>query len=50
VCLKTKDHFEDTGTDGRVLTKMEEEELVWIHKGALGGRRRATKREETFFD
>jgi len=43
VCLKAKDHFEDTDTDVAVLTKMEEE-LVWIHKGALGGRGRATTR------
>jgi len=43
VYLKAKDHFEDTGTDGGVLT-IREEELVWIHKGTLGGRGRAIKR------
>jgi hypothetical protein len=41
--MKAKDHFEDTGTDGGVLTKMEEQEFVGIHKGALRGMGRATK-------
>jgi len=43
VYLKAKDHFEDTGTDGGVLT-IREEELVWIHKGTIGERRHTIKR------
>jgi len=38
------DHKGKSGGGG-VLTKREEE-LVWIHKETLGGRRRATKRGE----